>query len=188
MEAAKRVAVVVGSSRPTRICPGIAAWIQQALQESRSSAVVRSVRYELLDLAEVNLPFLDEPLIPALGEYQHAHTKAWSQTVSGYDGFIFVFPQYNWGYPAILKNTLDFLFNEWADKPVSFATYGTRGGNRAAKQLQSVLAGLHMRELHDHLEIVITINDVDSQWQVKDLDAVLGPHRDQLGHIAGQMA
>ena len=70
----------------------------------------------------------------ALGQYEHEHTRAWSRTVSSFDGFIFVFPQYNWGYPAALKNALDFLFLEWRDKPVSFLTYGTRGGNMAASQ------------------------------------------------------
>ena len=89
-----RVAVVVGSTRPTRICPGIARWVLQAAQEESL------LRYELIDLAEVNLPFLDEPLKAALGKYKHEHTKAWSRVVSSFDGFIFVFPQYNWGYPA----------------------------------------------------------------------------------------
>ncbi|MER6220706.1 NADPH-dependent FMN reductase [Streptomyces sp. 900105755] len=183
----RRVAVVVGSSRPTRICPGIAAWIREALQESLPSSLSGSVRYEILDLAQVGLPLLDEPLMPALGQYEHEHTKAWSRTVNGYDGFIFVFPQYNWGYPAILKNALDCLYQEWTGKPVSFATYGTRGGGRGARQVQGVFAGLHMRELYGHLEIVITINDVDSDWQVKSVDEVLAPYGRQLRAVGGQM-
>jgi NAD(P)H-dependent FMN reductase len=85
--------VVVCSTRPTRICLGIARWVLQAAQEESP------LRYELIDLAEVNLPFLDEPLKAALGQYQHEHTRAWSRVVSSFDGFIFVFPQYNWGYP-----------------------------------------------------------------------------------------
>lgn len=187
MENRKRVAVVVGSNRPARICPGIAEWIRAELQRSLSAELTGAVSYELLDLAAVDLPFLDEPLIPAFGQYRHEHTKAWSRTVSGFDGFIFVFPQYNWGYPAVLKNALDYLFTEWAGKPVSYATYGTHGGGRAARQIRGVLAGLRMRELHDHLEIVITVKDVDSEWQIKDLDAVLGRCRPRLKVIGGQM-
>src|ERR1700685_831234 len=87
----KRIAVVIGSTRPTRICPGIATWVRDAAQEGSP------LRYELLDLAEIDLPFLDEPLKAALHEYEHEHTRAWSETVSAFDGFVFVFPQYNWG-------------------------------------------------------------------------------------------
>jgi NAD(P)H-dependent FMN reductase len=184
----KRVAVVVASTRPTRICPGISTWLQRELRSAHeASSPVGLVQYGSIDLAEVNLPFLDEPLIPALGQYQHEHTKAWSRTVSGYDGFVFVLPQYNWGYPAVLKNALDFLFEEWDDKPVTFATYGTHGGSMAAAQLQTVLAGLHMRELDDHLEIVITLDDLDRDWQVKDLEAVLAPYREHVRRIDRQL-
>jgi NAD(P)H-dependent FMN reductase len=81
--------------------------------------------------------------------------------VSSVDGFIFVFPQYNWGYPAPLKDALDYLYVEWRDKPASYVTYGTRGGSKAAEQFHQLLQGLHMRELDDHLEVVITDDDVD---------------------------
>jgi len=188
MEKVKRVAVVVSSSRPTRICPGIASWIQHALQDSQSTRQSdTAARYEIVDLAAVDLPFLDEPTIPALGHYEHEHTKAWGRLVDGYDGFFFVLPQYNWGYPAILKNALDFLFSEWNNKPASYATYGTRGGGLAAQQIQQVLTGLHMRLLDDHLEIAITFDDFDNEGQVKDLDAVLSPYLERLQQISQQM-
>ena len=78
-----RIAVVVGSTRPTRICPGIARWVMQVAQEDSP------LRYELVDLAEVALLFLDEPLKAALHQYTREHTRAWSRTVSSFDGFIF---------------------------------------------------------------------------------------------------
>ena len=175
------VAVVVGSTRPTRICPGIAEWVQKTAQEGSA------LRYEVVDLAEVGLPFLDEPLMASLGEYEHEHTRAWSRLVSSYAGFVFVYPQYNWGYPAVLKNALDFLYHEWSGKPVTTVTYGTRGGGRGANQLQEVLAGLHMRALEDRLEVVVTEDDVDENWQLKDLEAVMGGYRGQARVIDGQM-
>jgi NAD(P)H-dependent FMN reductase len=101
--------------------------------------------FEIVDLREIGLPFLDEPETAARGDYAHEHTRAWSRLVSSYDAFVLVFPQYNWGYPAVLKNALDFLYAEWRDKPVGLVTYGTRGGGRAATALQMVLQGLHMR-------------------------------------------
>jgi NAD(P)H-dependent FMN reductase len=106
----------------------IGRWVLEAVQPESP------LHYELVDLAEVNLPFLDEPLKAALGRYEHNHTRAWSRTIDSYKGLILVFPQYNWGYPAPLKNALDFLYHEWGGKPVSYVTYGTPGwqeGRRA---------------------------------------------------------
>ena len=99
---------------------------------------------------------------------------------------MFVFPQYNWGYPAPLKNALDYLYYEWHDKPAVSVTYGTRGGNRAAQQFLGVLEGLHMRPLASRLEIVITDEDVDHDWQLKDLDATLRPYLAEARELDAQ--
>ena len=165
----ERVAVIVGSTRPTRICPGIAEWTQRKLSEQSP------LRYRSIDLAEINLTMLDEPLKAALQDYKHAHTKAWSNLISSFAGFVFVFPQYNWGYPAALKNALDYLYYEWRDKPATTVTYGTRGGGLGAHQIRQVLDGLHMRTLSDRVEIKITDEQVDADWQLKDLEATMSP-------------
>jgi NAD(P)H-dependent FMN reductase len=177
-----RIAVIIGSTRPTRICPDIAAWFVKTAQEGSS------LTYELVDLAEVNLPFLDEPLMAALGQYEHEHTRAWSALVQSYDGFVFVFPQYNWGYPAVIKNAVDYLYAEWRDKPASFATYGTRGGNLAAGQFHQILQGVHMQEVDQHLELVITEADLDENWQLKDIDATFQPFAAQARRVDEQLA
>jgi NAD(P)H-dependent FMN reductase len=179
--AGERIAVVIGSTRPKRICRGIAEWVKDVAQADSP------LSYELVDLAEIDLPFLDEPLKAALREYEHEHTRAWSRTVSAYSGFVFVFPQYNWGYPAPLKNALDFLYYEWHDKPATTITYGTRGGNKGAQQLHGVLEGLHMRSLEDRVEIVIADDDVDTDWQLRDRDATLHPYLEQVGRLDAQL-
>jgi NAD(P)H-dependent FMN reductase len=176
-----RVAVVIGSTRPTRICPDIAKWVRDVSQDDSP------LRYDLLDLAEINLPLLDEPLKAALQQYEHEHTRAWSRLVSSYSGFVFVFPQYNWGYPGVLKNALDFLYHEWRDKPATCVTYGTRGGGKGAEQLRGVLTGLHMRTLDSHLEFAVTDADVDEKWQLKDVEATLRPYREQTRAVAVEM-
>jgi len=177
-----RVAVVIGSTRPGRICPGIARWVRDGLAEGSP------LTYELVDLADVGLPMLDEPLMAALHTYVHRHTEAWSSLVDGFGGFVFVFPQYNWGYPAVLKNALDFLFDEWSDKPASMVSYGTRGGNRGVAQLASVLQGLDMHQLDAHLEVKITHDDVDADWQLRDLRGLMAPYLAQARLIDTQMA
>ena len=165
MDVTERVAVVIGSTRPGRISPGIARWVRDVVQEHSS------LRYELLDLAEVNLPLLDEPLMAALGQYQHEHTRAWSRTVSSFGGFVFVFPQYNWGYPAALKNALDHLYKEWNDKPLVIVTYGGHGGDKCAKQLRQVAEGLKMRPIDTMPAITVAREEIenDTPQSLEDL-------------------
>ncbi|MFV0432605.1 MAG: NADPH-dependent FMN reductase [Leucobacter sp.] len=168
---APRIAVVIGSTRPTRICADIARWIAARLEEDLAAggALARS-GVEVVDLAEVNLPLLDEPVRAALGVYEHEHTRRWSGIVRGFDAFVFVFPQYNWGYPAVLKNALDYLYAEWRDRPAAAVSYGKRGGGKAVAQLVQVLTGLHMRVLDTHVEIPIGESEVMPETS-------LAPHR-----------
>lgn len=90
----------------------------------------------------------NEPSIPSeihsSSAYAQPHTRAWSEEISKYKGFVFVTPQYNWGYPAILKNAIDYLFNEWKGKGAMVVSYGGHGGGKAAAQLKSVLEGCRM--------------------------------------------
>ena len=176
-----RVAVIIGSTRPGRICPGIARWVRDVL------ASESPLTYELVDLADVGLPMLDEPLMAVLHTYAHPHTESWSRLVDGYGGFVFVFPQYNWGYPAVLKNALDFLYDEWADKPATMVSYGTRGGDRGVAQLGGVLQGLNMHQLDDHLKVKIIHDDVDDDWQLKNLPALMAPYCDRVRTLDAKM-
>ena len=131
--------VIGGSVRAQRICPLIAEWIAQIGREATGGA------YEVVDLRKWRLPMDDEPEIPAAGRYAKGHTRAWSRKIQGAGAVIFVTPQYNWGYPAALKNALDHLYKEWAGKPAMIVSYGARGGGLCAGQLRQVLDGLHMR-------------------------------------------
>lgn len=135
-----RIQVIVGSTRARRICPQIAAWVTEVGSEAISGA------FEVVDLKDWPLPADDETEIPAAGlGYASEHTRAWSRKVSEGDAFVFVTPQYNWGYPAPLKNALDHLYREWAGKPAMVVTYGGHGGGKCAAQLRQVLDGLKMK-------------------------------------------
>jgi len=101
--------------------------------------------FEVVDLKDWPLPMDDEPEVPARGDYLFEHTRAWSRKVSKGDAFVFVTPQYNWGYPAPLKNALDHLYKEWSGKPAMIVTYGGHGGGKCADHLRQVLDGLHMK-------------------------------------------
>ncbi|MEX6315575.1 NADPH-dependent FMN reductase [Providencia manganoxydans] len=110
----------------------------------------------------------DEPYLPAEGIYTQEHTIAWSNKISEADAYIFVFPQYNWGYPAALKNAIDHLYKEWDNKPALMVSYANRGGGKAAEQLQQVLQGIHMRITETNLEI--KLSDVNFSPSDSDTD------------------
>lgn len=106
-----------------------------------------SAQFEVVDLKDWLLPTDDEPGIPALGKYASEYSLAWSRKISEGDAFVFITPQYNWGYPAPLKNALDHLYNEWAGKPAMIVTYGGHRGDKCARQLRQVLKGLKMKPI-----------------------------------------
>jgi NAD(P)H-dependent FMN reductase len=135
----KRVLVIVASVRGRRIGHRIAEWAAGIARETVAAA------FEIVDLKGWPLPPGEEPGLPALGNYVTDSTRAWSKKIAGADGFIFVTPQYNWGYPAPLKNALDHLYKEWHGKPAVIVTYGARGGGKCAGQLRQVLRGLDMK-------------------------------------------
>jgi NAD(P)H-dependent FMN reductase len=102
-----RIAVVLGSTRPGRNGKAVADWVVARAQGRHGAS------YELVDLADYPLPHLDEPLPPAMGKYQHDHTKDWAAKIAGYDGFVFVTPEYNHSTSGVLKNAIDYLQAEW---------------------------------------------------------------------------
>ena len=133
--------IILASTRPGSISPAIDSFVAD-----RARSQGRFDRVELLDLAEIALPFLDEPHHPRLGTYTKPHTLAWSQEVDGADAFVIVVPEYNGGFPAALKNALDYLHAEWRDKPLGVVSYGggPGGGAGAAAMLVPVTRALGM--------------------------------------------
>src|SRR5205823_4623829 len=92
------IGIIVGSTRPGRKAPAVAEWVLD-IAGLRGDAV-----FELVDVADFKLPLLDEPIPASQGKYQHAHTKAWAARIAGFDGFVFVTPEYNHGTSGALKN------------------------------------------------------------------------------------
>jgi NAD(P)H-dependent FMN reductase len=131
--------ILVTSTRPGRVGLPVARWFEQRARADGRFAV------ELVDLAEVNLPFLDEPNHPRLRRYTKPHTLAWSATVERADAFVFVLCEYNYGFNAVIKNALDFLHQEWQHKPLGFVSYGgVAAGTRAVQLIKPVVSALRL--------------------------------------------
>jgi NAD(P)H-dependent FMN reductase len=105
-------------------------------QQRRTKRPTRDAEFELVDIKDFNLPLLDEPVPPSMGQYSKPHTKVWAAKISSFDGYVFVTPEYNHGISGALKNAIDFLFAEWNNKAAGFVSYGSVGGARAMEQLR----------------------------------------------------
>jgi NAD(P)H-dependent FMN reductase len=133
-----KLMVIFGSSRQGRKGEVVANWVKNhAQQDSR-------LEVDYVDCRDLNLPFFDEPLSPFSMkrqgvEYTHPEGRAWADRVGKVDGAIIITPEYNHGYPAVLKNALDWVGPEWNYKPVGFVSYGgVSGGSRVVEQLRTV--------------------------------------------------
>lgn len=145
-----KIAIIIGSTRPGRRADRVANWLH-AIAAERTDAT-----FDLVDLAHHDLPLYDEPVPALAGQYAGAHTKRWAATVGGYDGFVFVAPEYNHAAPAALKNAIDYLFAEWNDKAAGFVGYGASGGGvRAIEHLRLVLAELKVATVRAHVALAI---------------------------------
>lgn len=143
-----KLKIIASTTRPGRKGISVANWIMELVEQDSE------VNAELLDLARINLPFLDEPYHPKLKKYQHEHTKKWSAIIDESDAFIIILSEYNFGFPAPIKNALDYLFNEWKYKPVAFVSYGgISGGLRSAEMLKQVVTALGMMPIVEAVSI-----------------------------------
>lgn len=140
--------IIIGSTRPGRAGEPIAEWFAGRARTHGGFDV------EVADLAEIGLPMMDEPQHPRLRQYTQQHTRDWSERIDRADAIVFITPEYNYGYPAALKNAIDFLHEEWRDKPVGFVSYGgVAAGTRAVQQLKQVVTTLRMVPVFDSVNI-----------------------------------
>jgi NAD(P)H-dependent FMN reductase len=169
-----RIGIILGSTRPGRRGEPVAKWVHEV------ACPRADADFELIDLADYPLPHLDEPMPPSLGQYQNQHTKDWAATISRFDGFIFVTPEYNHSTSGVLKNAIDYLYAEWNNKAMGVVSYGAVGGARAAEHLRTIAGELKMADVRTNVALSI-INDFQNftdfapgEYQSRALDTLIG--------------
>jgi NAD(P)H-dependent FMN reductase len=150
------ILVIFGSTRQGRRGEIVANWLMDRLA-TRTDATC-----EFVDLRDVSLPFFDAPISPVHGHII-PEAEGWAAQVDRADGFIFVTPEYNHGYPAVLKNAIDHLYSQWAHKPAAIVNYGGfAAGYRAAEQLRQVLIEVKMVPIREQVGISLVPGMVPS--------------------------
>jgi NAD(P)H-dependent FMN reductase len=140
-----KLAIILGSTRPGRNGKAVADWVLAKAKERTSAD------YELIDLIDYPLPHLDEPVPPSQGKYAGEHTKAWAATISEFDGYVFVTPEYNHSTSGVLKNAIDYVHAEWNNKAAAFVAYGNVGGARAIEHLRAISSELQLAHVRQTL-------------------------------------
>jgi NAD(P)H-dependent FMN reductase len=158
----KKIQIIIGSTRPGRIGNQVAEWIKQEFNEPAN------IKIEIIDLLDINLPFMDELALPSSGQYTKDHTKTWSNKIKEGDGYIWLTPEYNAGYSASIKNAIDYLYQEWSDKPILIASYGVGGGSTANHNLTDVASRLKAKVIEPTIELTIHREMRDESGQLKD--------------------
>lgn len=186
-----RLHTLIASTRPTRVGPGIARWFHAfASKHGKFDA-------HLVDLADFDLPILDEPEHPSRRKYQHAHTRKWSESVEAADAFVFVTPEYNYGPPPSLLNALDYLFWEWQYKAVGLVGYGgISGGGRSTHAIKPTIVSLKMMPIPETVwlpNVFQQLNDgafAPNEFNEQGATALLNElikWTEALAHLRGQM-
>ena len=143
------ISVVIGSTRQGRFSEKPAQWILQRLEK-------RGVDARLLDLRDFPMPFLDEPVPPAMPgrpPYENDVVKKWTAAIAQSDGFVFVTPEYNYGPSAVLKNAIDWVYPEWNRKAAAFVSYGGAAGVRSVQQLRETAIELQLAPIRSSVHI-----------------------------------
>ncbi len=142
-----RIGIIVGSTRPGRNGEAVARWVHE-LASQRTDA-----EFEVVDVADFDLPLLDEPVPASMGVYSQPHTRAWAEKIASLDGFVFVTAEYNHAPTGALKNALDFVYREWNDKAAGFVGYGSAGGVRAVEALRLIMGELQVADVRTQVAL-----------------------------------
>ncbi|MBN9541804.1 MAG: NAD(P)H-dependent oxidoreductase [Reyranella sp.] len=145
-----RIGIVIGSTREGRFSEKPARWIHGIGIERADLAV------ELVDLRDYPLPFFEEAMPPLWAPPKNEVAQRWAAKLATLDGLIAVTPEYNHGPSAVLKNALDYAYQEFARKPIGFVGYGGVGAARAVEQLRLVAAELQMVSVRNAVHIGLT--------------------------------
>ena len=142
-----RIAVVIGTTRPTRFADKPAQWMLKQAQARND------IEVELVDLRDHPLPFFDEVASNMWMPSQNPEAVRWQETIGRFDGYIFVVAEYNHSITGVLKNALDQAYKEWNRKPFTAIGYGGTGASRAVEHLRGIGVELQMVSTHAAVHI-----------------------------------
>lgn len=160
-----KIQIILGSTREARKSESVGAFVFEIVKRNKEA------EFELIDLKDWPLPFYQEVAGASSlnGNYSIDLAKKWAKKVSEADGYLVITPEYNHGYPAVLKNALDYAYKEWNKKPIGFIAYGGAvGGARSVEQLRLVAIELQMVPIREAVYIPFIWDAFDEEGRLED--------------------
>ena len=175
-----KVGVILGTTRKVRRGERVAKWLMPQL------AKFKKIEFELLDLRDYPLPFYAEDNSPdsLKNGYTNKVATKWAAKIGEKDAFILIVSEYNHGPTAVLKNALDYVYNEWNKKPVTFVSYatGAGGGIRAVEQLREITVELQMAPMQSAVHISHVLDTIDENGKL-----LQGQYSERVAHVIEQL-
>ncbi len=175
-----RLAIVIGSVRPNRFADHPALWITEIAKKRGDFEV------ELIDLKDYPMPLFNEEASPAYAPSENEVAQRWQKKMAEFDAYVFTAAEYNRGPTAVLKNALDYAYDEWNQKPVSFVGYGAVGGARAIEQLRLNVIELQMAPIRNavHIQWPVYLAVAKEGKSLSDFDFLQQSAKDMLDQLA----
>ncbi|MRX49337.1 FMN reductase [Paracoccus sp. S-4012] len=166
-----RIAVIIGSTRKTRFSDKPAAWFMEKVKNHPE------LDFELVDLAEEQVPLFDEAASTAWMPSSDPRAVAWQEKVASFDGYVFLVAEYNHSITGALKNAMDQAFVEWNRKPMTALAYGSMGGTRALEHLRAIAVEVEMVPIRSAIHIggadFFKVHPLGSNAPISEIEANL---------------
>lgn len=168
-----RIALIIGSTRPTRFADKPAQWMLKQAQARDDMEV------ELVDLRDFDLPLFAEMASNLWMPSSDPRAVAWQKKIGEFDGYIFVVAEYNRSITGALKNALDQAYVEWNHKPMAAIGYGSAGGVRAVEHLRNIAVELQMVPVRSAVHIGMVdffkVHPLGSNAAIEEIEANILP-------------
>ncbi|MGO4441164.1 NADPH-dependent FMN reductase [Rhizobium sp. RAF56] len=173
MTSKPKIALIVGSTRPTRFADKPAQWMLKQAQARDD------IEVELIDLRDHPLPFFDEMASNLWMPSRNPEAIRWQETIGRFDGYIFVVAEYNRSITGVLKNALDQAYKEWNRKPFTAIGYGGTGASRAVEHLRGIAVELQMVSTRTAVHIgggdLMAVHPMGGNKPIEEIEANLLP-------------
>lgn len=143
-----QINLVLGSSREKSLGRRVFNYLKNQQNDFEQQ---NAVHLNFIAVGDYQLPFFYEDVAPMNNQDRHlpAQQQAWLDDMEQASGYIFITPEYNHSFPAVLKNGLDYLAFQTAKKPALIMSYSdnARAGQFGGVDLTPVLTRLGMTVL-----------------------------------------
>jgi NAD(P)H-dependent FMN reductase len=156
------IPIILGSTRRGRQSPKVARFLLERMRRTEQ------IETEILDLLDYNFPIMEERL--RRRDDPPPRLKEFAEKIARADSIAIVTPEYNNGYPGVLKNALDYLLPEYKRKPIGIVTVsaGRFGGLTCLAQLRLVTLGMGAFPIPASLPVSQVEESFDDSGDTKD--------------------